>query len=82
MEENEIVVQLIPAIEQQMTSKDTPFVKKHFERLLGLGESEHEAKKMMALCLADESNRLYIEGRDFDLKRYQSLLEALPELPE
>jgi len=82
MEENEIIEQLIPAVEEQLTSKETPFVKKHFKRLLELGESEHEAKKMIALCLTDEANRLFIEQREFDTKRYQSMLENLPELPE
>ena len=37
---------------------------------------------MIALCLADESNRMFIDKRGFDIKRYQELLEELPELPE
>lgn len=82
MEENELIEQLIPAVEQQLKSKDTPFVKKHFTRLVNEGETEHEAKKMISLCLADESNRMFIDRRDFDLKRYQTLLEQLPILPE
>lgn len=82
MEENELIEQLIPAVEQQMESSQTPFVKQHLDRLTGLGETEHEAKKMVALCLTDESNRMFIDSRDFDLKRYQALLEQLPELPK
>ncbi|MDB9741235.1 hypothetical protein OAB00_00115 [Akkermansiaceae bacterium] len=82
MEENELITQLVPAVEQQICSPITPFVKKHFERMQSLGETEFEAKKMIALCLADETNRMYIDSRDFDIKRYESLLVALPDLPE
>jgi len=82
MEENELIEQLIPAVEQQLVSTDTPFVKKHFNRMVKLGETEQEAKKMIALCLTDESNRMFIDQREFDIKRYQQLLEELPKLPE
>ena len=82
MEENELIEQLIPAVEEQLQSKDTPFVMKHYKRLIDLGESEHESKKMIALCLLDESNRMFLDKRDFDIKRYQLLLNELPELPE
>ena len=82
MEENELIQQLIPAVEQQLESPATPFVKDHFDALIEAGESADEAKKMIALCLADETNRMFIEKRDFDLERYASLIEELPDLPQ
>ena len=82
MEENELIEQLIPAVSQQLESEDTPFVKVEFDRLVAAGESPHEAKKLIALCLADESDRMFKEKRDFDLQRYQTLLELLPMTPE
>lgn len=81
-EEQSIVEQLIPAVEQQLESPQTPYVKKAFDRLVADGEEEAEVKMMIALCLADESNRMFIDKRDFDANRYQELLTALPELPE
>jgi len=81
MDNTDLVSSLIPAVEQQLESKDTPFVKKHFDRLVKAGETADEAKKMIALCLADESNRMFIDRRDFDVDRYQELLSELPELP-
>lgn len=81
-QENELIEQLIPAVEQQIESPTTPFVNKHFKRMVNLGESEFEAKKMIALCLTDETNRMYIDKRSFNISRYQTLLETLPELPE
>ncbi|MFC5049393.1 hypothetical protein ACFPK9_02000 [Rubritalea spongiae] len=83
MEETDLVTSLIPAVQEQLNSKDTPYVKKAYDRILELEDvDEEEALKMIALCLADESNRMFIDKRDFDVERYQELLDALPELPE
>ena len=81
-EEDDLVKNLLPAVEQQLESKQTPFVKQALSRLVKEGEDEEEAKMMIALCLADESNRMFIDKREFDLARYQALLKALPDLPE
>jgi hypothetical protein len=55
---------LLPAVEQQMASDETPFVKEAFERLLLDSDlNATEAKKMIALCLADESERMLDEQR-------------------
>lgn len=78
----ELAIDLIPAVEQQIDSAATPFVKVTFERLLSEEEEELEAKKLIALCLADEVELMKKEGRQFDLQRYQGLLEFLPVLPE
>ena len=83
MEEADLISSLVPAIEEQLVSKDTPYVKKAYERILKLEEIDsEEALKMLALCLADESNRMFIDKRNFDVIRYQELLNALPELPD
>lgn len=83
MDETDLVNSLIPAVEQQLKSPDTPFVKANYERLRNNHEeSEDNALHMIALCLADESNRMFIDKRSFDIKRYQQLLETLPTLPE
>jgi len=73
---------LVPAVQEQLNSKQTPFVKKHFQRLIGVEQiPEEEALLMLALCLADESNRMFLDQREFDLKRYRELIEELPQLP-
>lgn len=86
-EREDLVTSLVPAVEQQLQSDETPFVKHTLNRLLksvveGEQIDEDEAKMMLALCLADETNRMFIDKRDFDLARYKDLLNALPELPE
>lgn len=84
MEETDLVSSLIPAVEQQLESADTPFVKAAYQRLIALDDiSEDDAQHMIALCLADESNRMFIDKRNFDLNRYKELLEGLPDtLPQ
>ena len=83
MEETDLVNSLVPAIKQQLDSPETPFVKDAYNRIIKLDDvDDQEALKMLALCLADESNRMFIDKRDFDIKRYKQLLDALPELPE
>ena len=42
----------------------------------------NEAMKMIALCLADEMERMSLEERAFDLARYRMLLDLLPTMPE
>ena len=80
---SETLEMLIPAVEQQLDSPDTPFVKAAFERMLAEPDiDEPEAKKMIALCLADETERMMSEERAFDLDRYRTLLDLLPNLPE
>lgn len=83
MEETDLITSLTPAIKEQLSSKDTPYVRKAFQRLIKLDDiDDAEAIKMLALCLADESNRMFIDKRNFDELRYQMLLNALPDLPE
>lgn len=79
MNDENLIESLLPAVEQQLESPQTPYVKKTFTRLVETEEiSPDEAKEMIALCLADESNRMYIDKRDFDVTRYQDLLDDLP----
>ena len=79
----ELLATLVPAVEQQMSSAETAFVKEAFERVVTESEIEaEEVKLMLAVCLADEMERMLAEEREFDLERYRTLLELLPALPE
>jgi hypothetical protein len=79
MNDENLIESLLPAVVQQLESPDTPYVKKTFTRLVEKEAlSPEEAKELIALCLADESNRMFIDKRDFDVARYQQLLAGLP----
>ena len=79
MNDESLIESLLPAIEQQLESSATPYVKATFMRLTEKELlSPNDAKEMIARCLADESNRMFIEKRNFDESRYQELLNNLP----
>lgn len=78
---DELIDSLIPAVEQQIASPETSFVRKAFERLASSCD-EREAKELLAQALAITSNRMMTTGKPFDLGYYKELLLALPSLPD
>ncbi len=77
------IIALLPAIEEQLTSSETPFVRNTLEHLITHDDiDDQEARYMVAFCLADEIEKMTIENRPFDSQRYQMLLSLLPNLPE
>ena len=80
---DEAVEKLLPAIEEQLSSKETPYVRTAYERILEEPDiEEDEAKAMLAFCLADEIEAMMTNERPFDSDRYQMLLSLLPVMPE
>ena len=52
---DEAVKKLLPAIEEQLNSPETPYVREAFDRILTEPDiEEEEAKAMLAFCLADD----------------------------
>lgn len=82
MDDPEILA-LLPAIEEQLSSPETPFVTQAYETLLATdGIESEEATYMLAFCLADEIEKMTQEKRPFDSNRYEMLLKLLPALPQ
>lgn len=80
---DEAIEHLIPAIEEQLNSPATPYVREAYNRVLQEDDIEdEEAKAMLAFCLADELESLNRENRDFSEDRYRTLLSLLPVMPE
>jgi hypothetical protein len=80
---DEVIEKLLPAIEEQLASPDTPYVREAYERILTEPDiEEEEAKAMLAFCLADEVEAMMATERAFDVNRYQMLLSLLPVMPE
>ena len=65
---------LIAAVEQQITSPSTPYVKQTYDRLIKAGIEADEAKEMIAECLAEESDAMFRSKREFNEKSYRSRL--------
>lgn len=72
---------LISAVEQQLESKDTAFVRKVYEKLLDGGMTESEAKEAMAACLAEESDKMFRSQKPFDTDSYRRSLESISPEP-
>ena len=80
---DEAVEKLLPAIEEQLNSPETPYEREAFDRILTEPDIEdEEAKAMLAFCLADEIEAMMADEREFDSNRYQMLLTLLPVMPE
>ncbi|MGE9266634.1 MAG: hypothetical protein ACQKBY_00955 [Verrucomicrobiales bacterium] len=80
---DEVLAQLLPAVEEQLASPDTPYVAETYQRLLTHDDIDaEEAKNLIAFCLADELEALEREERPFNAERYQTLLSLLPTMPE
>ncbi len=78
----DLLPDLIAAVEQQLVSPQTPYVTKTLARLLNLGLEESEAKSQIALCLGEEMDQVLRKRRGFDEKAYRGSLEALPMAAE
>ncbi len=79
---DDLLPDLLAAVEQQLTSPQTPYVAKTLKRLLGLGIDEADAKNQIALCLGEEMDQLLRKRRGFDEKAYRASLDALPMMAE
>lgn len=78
MMNDDLLPDLIAAVEQQLSSLQTPYVAITLARLTALGLQENEAKSQIALCLGEEMDQVLRKRRGFDEKAYRASLEALP----
>ncbi len=79
---DDLLPDLLAAVEQQLTSPQTPYVAKNLTRLLKLGIEEADAKTQIALCLGEEMDKILRTRKPFDEKAYRANLEGLPMVAE
>ena len=68
---------LLHAVDQQLDSPSTRYVRETFDRLLKNDHSEDEARERIAECLAEESDAMFRSQRPFDEKSYRARLDEL-----
>jgi hypothetical protein len=78
---SDLLPDLLIAVEQQLASAQTPYVKKTFDRLSKLGIDGTEAKTQIAICLGEEMDHMLRTKKAFDEKAYRASLDELP-LPD
>ena len=79
---DDLLPDLIAAVEQQLISPQTPYVAKTFARMVKYGLDEAEAKSQIALCLGEEMEQVLRTRRAFDEKAYRASLDDLPFVEE
>lgn len=75
---HDILPDLLIAIEQQLASPQTPYVRKTLDRLVKLGLDEAGAKTQIALCLGEQMDEVLRTKKPFDEIGYRASLEELP----
>ncbi|MBC8126727.1 MAG: hypothetical protein H8M99_06235 [Gloeobacteraceae cyanobacterium ES-bin-144] len=79
---DDLLPDLLAAVEQQLVSPQTQYVVKTYQRLLKRGIEEAEAKSQIALCLAEEMENVMRRKRSFNEKSYRAALDELPIVSE
>lgn len=80
---DEMIETLLPAVQEQIQTEETAYVKTCLERLTGKEKlEEQEALELIAQALAIAVNEMMVSGRPFDSGRYKALLKDLPALPD
>lgn len=75
---DDLLADLLAAVEQQMVSPQTAYVAKTLERLCGAGHTPEKAKEQIAWCLGEVMDEMMRSRRGFDEKAYREALNGLP----
>jgi hypothetical protein len=75
---SDILKGLLQAVDEQLRSTQTPYVKTTYDRLRTLGLSDEQSREEIADCLGEELDEMLRQGRGFDETLYKKMLEALP----
>ena len=82
METNKILrEQIFNIIENQISDNDPPETNLTLNRLIKMGYSDTNVKKMIGQCVAVELFNIMKHGKPFDEKRYIKNLHQLPKEP-
>lgn len=74
----DLLADLLAAVEQQLVSPQTPYVAKTFARLIQHGLEPAAAKTQIAFCLGEEMDEILKSRKPFDQLAYRTALDALP----
>lgn len=74
----EVLAHLLLAVDEQLRSPQTPYVKACYDRLRALGLPDAQIREEIADCLGHELDEMLEQKRAFSELSYRSLLDALP----
>jgi len=71
---------ILEIVDNQIRNHDPPEVLATYDRLIGQGHSDEEARRLIGCAIASEVVGIVNESRKYDHRRYLAALEALPRL--
>jgi hypothetical protein len=71
---------ILEIVDNQIRNHDPPEALATYERLVGQGHSDKEARRLIGCVIASEMVGIVNERREYDRRRYLAALEALPRL--
>jgi hypothetical protein len=71
---------ILEIVDNQIRNHDPPEALATYERLIGQGHSDEEARRLIGCVIASEMVGIVNERREYDRRRYLAALEALPRL--
>lgn len=77
-----IIQQFLETVENQLKADKPIETRQTLERLIGLGYTEQEAKKLIAQCVASEMFQVMESNEPYNEERYVAMLKKLPKSPE
>jgi hypothetical protein len=72
---------ILEIVDNQIRNHDPPEALATYDRLIGQGHSDKEARRLVGCVVASELVGILKESREYDHRRYMAALEALPRLP-
>ncbi len=82
MEPNsEVTEEILGIVENQLRAGDPPETKSTYERLVDLGYSELEARKLLGCVVLTELHEVTRQQKPFSRRRFIRWLRELPKLP-
>lgn len=70
---------ILEVVTNQLDANKPPQTRETFERLVGRGFAEEDAKHLIGSAVVSEMRAVVAEGRPFKEERYLELLKNLPE---
>jgi len=71
---------ILEIVDSQIRNHDPPEALATYDRLIGQGHSDEEARRLIGCVVASEVVGIVNESREYDHRRYLAALEALPRL--
>jgi hypothetical protein len=82
MKTNEILrEQIIEIVKNQLRDNDPPETKLTYKRLISMGFTDYDSKRLIGQCVAIELFNIFKHSKPFDEERYIKNLRKLPKEP-